>query len=113
MNHDMMCEPCNKTLESLCTGNKVNNIWYQCGQCKLDNLTFEQVEFVLQRNPDAKKDLMRITSDPDLLELARDTKLMADPLEDNKVPYDLINNPKTTLPYYTIMRGNTDGSIRL
>jgi hypothetical protein len=62
---------------TLCTGDTSNNIFFVPrapgfpGRCVLDELTFEQVESVLQRVPCAKKDLMRITDDPILLAMAQ------------------------------------------
>jgi hypothetical protein len=105
------CDPCNSGHASLCTGDLVDNIWYQDGVCKLDQLTYDQVEFVLLRNPDAKRDLLRVTSDPTLIQLAHETGLVADEIEDGMIAYRIINNPKQTLPFYTVLRGNIDGTI--
>lgn len=106
-------DPCKKPgCPSLCTGDKNNNLWWQCGKCQLDLLTYDQVEFILQRNPNAKADLIRITNDPNLLLMAQEIKLLADDIEDNLVPYRMINNPKQTLPFYTLYGGNIDSTIR-
>ncbi len=93
---------------SVCTGDCCNNVWIENGKCTLDNLTFDQVWFILGKNPRAKRDLLRITSDPQLIELANNTKLVVDELEDAKVPERLVN--KNTIPFYTVLRGNINGS---
>lgn len=100
------CGPCEESGNSLCTGDKANNIWFECGKCTLDSLTLDQVEFILMRNPKAKKDLLRITNDETLVEMAKTVKLVVDEIEDDLVPYNRINNPKQTLPYYYVFRGN-------
>lgn len=112
--HFQMCNDVNpnKNCCTMCSGNIiVPNIWFQPGpagfpgRCILDELTFEQVWFVLLRNPDAKKDLLRITADPDLIELANQTQLARDPLEDDLRATNLINKGPNSLPFYTLFRG--------
>ena len=104
---------------TVCTGDKTGpNVWYVKGVCKLDQLTYSQVYMVLQRIPSAKADLLKITKDPYLVALANDSKLVSDDLDSDKIAADLINkgDPSgrgaNTLPYYTLIGGNTDGSIR-
>jgi hypothetical protein len=103
---------------TVCDGDKSdpNNVWFVNGVCKLDQLTYDQVWMVLQRVPRAKADLQKITKDPTLLSLANDARLISDPLDDDKAAADLINKGRGTgagtLPYYTVLRGNTDGSIK-
>jgi hypothetical protein len=110
-----MCEPCHcgGTAPSLCTGDTNCNLWFEQGRCTLDQLTYEQVQFILMRNPHAKADLLRITNDPTLVRMAEEIGLFKDEIEDDKVPYDMVNNPKHTLPFYTLFRGSIDGSIIL
>ena len=104
---------------TLCTGDTVHNIWYQPpppgfkgpGRCILDELTFQEVYFVLLRNPSAKKDLLRITHDPDLISLANQSSLVQDPLEADLRATNLINKGPHSLPVYTLFHGNLDGSI--
>ncbi len=101
---------------TVCDGDKTDNIWFQPGppgfpgRCILDELTFEQVYYVLQRVPQAKPDLLRITSDPVLIQLANDSRLVTDEIESNQKAADMINK-QGTLPFYTLMRGVIDGSI--
>lgn len=101
---------------TVCDGDRTDNIWFEPGppgfpgRCILDELTFEQVYYVLQRVPQAKPDLLRITSDPVLIQLANDSRLITDEIESGQKATDLINR-QGTLPFYTLMRGNLDGSI--
>lgn len=102
-----MCDPCNtERLKTLCDGDTSNNVWYANKQCKLDNLTYDQVFYVLQRNETAQKDLKRITTNANLLWLAANTRLIQDPIEDDEIAAARINNPKQTLPFYYLFRGN-------
>lgn len=94
---------------TVCCGDKKNNIWFVNGQCRLDQLSYEQVYRILQMNPRAKGDLIRITNDPNLIELANTTKLIQPDAADNAVAARLVN--KDTLPFYTQFKGNIDGSI--
>ncbi len=104
-----------------CTGDHTNNVFWRTGapgfpgKCILDELDFAQLFLVLERYPGAKKDLLRITDDPVLIQLANETKPAGTELEDDQKAADMINKGRGkgpgTLPYYTIMHGNTDGSI--
>jgi hypothetical protein len=99
---------------TVCNGDTECNIWFEpgppghAGKCKLDLMTYEQVHAVLSRYPCAKAHLLRITSDPCLIRLANTTKLRMAEIESNKMCTDRIN--ANTLPYYTVLRGNTDGT---
>lgn len=102
-------DPVNKDYNSctVCTGDKSNNIWFVNGKCKLDQLTYEQVQYILSRVPQAKKDLLRITTDPKLLDLANSTKpINQEALDDAAAVKRLHRN---TLPFYTVLRGNLNG----
>ena len=104
---------------TLCTGDTHLNIWHQPpppgfhgpGRCILDELTFAEVYTVLIRNPSAKKDLLRITHDIDLITLANNSALIQDPLDADSRATNLINKGPNSLPIYTLFHGNTDGSI--
>ena len=106
----------NKNECTVCTGDIRNNIWFvprapgYPGRCILDELTYDDVYMTLLRSPVAAKDLARITSDPKLQALAREVKLMVPPQQDDEVAAARIN--ANTLPFYTVLRGNTDGTIR-
>jgi hypothetical protein len=96
-------------------GNTANNMWFRegapgyAGQCILDTLTYEQVIGVLERVPGAGKDLLKITNDPCLVELANKVGLIVPEQEQNQQVMDRLGN--RNIPYYTIFRGNIDGSI--
>ena len=96
---------------TVCTGSWCDNIWVENGKCTLDNLTYDQVWFILSKNPKAKRDLLKITSDPTLIELANTTNLFVDELEDAKIPEKLIN--KNTLPLYSpVFMGSLERSYK-
>jgi len=109
-------DSCNPTPEcTLCTGDKTDNIFFvprapgYPGRCILDEMTYEQVYEVLRRVPKAKADLIRITSDPTLLQLAQTTQLVQCPqIEADRVQRRLNRN---TLPFYTLFRGNIGGDV--
>jgi hypothetical protein len=111
----------NKNCCTMCSGDIVTpNVWFQpppdgftqgVGRCILDELTFGEVYTVLIRNPDAKKDLFRITQDPDLLALANQSSLIQDPLDSDAIATQRINGGPRALPVYNQFFGNLDGSI--
>jgi hypothetical protein len=72
--------PCTK-----CDRHRKNNIWVERadqpgnkapGICLLDTMTKSQVIYVLEHDPKAARDLIRVTSDPELLYLARNITLL-------------------------------------
>ena len=108
-------------LVSVCTGDHSNNIFWRegapgyPGQCILDSMDFEQLFVVLQRVPQAAEHLRRITSDQRLLKFANEVPLADSELADDQKAADLINKGRGntgTLPFYTVLRGNSDGTIR-
>lgn len=106
----------NRNCCTKCTGDTRCNVWFTLrapgfpGRCILDELTYEDVYAVLRRNPKAADDLMRITNDPKLLSLAREVKLAQTEQEDAEQAAKRLN--ANSLPFYTVMRGNEDGTIR-
>lgn len=100
---------------TLCTGDVSDNIFfvpratgYQ-GRCMLDEMTYDQISLTLSKVPKAKEDLIRITDDQILLRMARTSRLKESPLdEDEKMRKKLHEN---SLPFYTVLGGNVDGSI--
>jgi hypothetical protein len=99
----------NKNCCTTCSGDKSNNIWFVNGKCELDSLTYEQVWTVLMRNPDAKRDLQRITSDPVLLTLAANTRLIEPEQDDDQRFAKRVNGGAS--PFYTLFRGNMGGGF--
>jgi len=108
-----MCDNCNTDRKTtLCTGDCSKNIWFVNGKCKLDEITYDTVYYVLQKNRSAKKDLLRITADPSLVRLAEYTNLVSDEIKDNMTPYKVINNPARTLPFYNLYGGNLNRNFK-
>ncbi len=97
---------CSEPRKTLCTGDTSKNIWFEKGKCRLDDLTYSTVIFILTRNRNAKSDLLRITSDPCLIDIANKTRLVVPQIEDDARAAARINNPAQTLPFYTLFRGN-------
>jgi hypothetical protein len=99
---------------TVCTGNTNNNIFFivnaaGVGQCRLDQMTYEQVVRVLAHNPGAGQQLIAITDDTTLHSLANTVGLVLDPLEDDDNARRRID--ANSLQFYTLFRGNIDGSV--
>jgi hypothetical protein len=109
MNMDDNCNP--DASKSLCDGDCSNNMWFIQGKCRLDQLTYDQVTFILQRNPHAKNDLLRVTTDECLRRMALEIPLVQSQIQQDQRPYNVINNPKNTLPFYKLFRGNLNGGF--
>ena len=100
---------CKKTY---CDGDRKNNVWIEGGNretgeggiCLLDNLTKDQVVYCVERDETARKDLKRVTHDPELLNIAKVT-----PRLDVREPMDVEqaegSNNNDAGPYYTKFRG--------
>ena len=95
-----------------CDGDRVNNVWIEGGNretgeggvCLLDNLTQDQVIYCVERDETARKDLKRVTHNPELLNLAETTPRLST-LEPMDVEQSEINNNNFTCPYYQAFRG--------
>ena len=101
---------------SLCDLDCRNNIWYQpdvigydC-KCLLDNLTYDQITEVLQKNPNAAADLKKITSHPTLLMMANKATLVMSEIDDNRVVANRLNRG-ACMSFYTVFRGNMNGGF--
>jgi hypothetical protein len=101
---------------SMCgLGDHSGNMWWRPGaegfpgQCILDELTFGQVFAVLQRHPQAADQLRQITTNETLLMMASNVRLIESEIVSNeRVTRKL--NANTTTRYYTLFRGNVDGT---
>jgi hypothetical protein len=106
--------PCNcagKNVPTLCDGDRRNNCWIEGGNpetgeggaCLLDTLTREIVINVLQQdNGTARADLLRVTTDSEILELART-------VQRNPTGYECdetMQAQNTYIPLYTAFSGN-------
>lgn len=96
---------------TVCTGSTANNIFFVDGQCRLDQMTYEQVWLVLKRVPGAADHLRRITSDPKLIRMANETKTLAQDQAEEQAAHDRINKGPNSLPFYTVLRGNSGGGF--
>jgi len=105
---------------TVCNGQTQGNIFWRRGapgypgQCILDQMDFEQLISVLQRVPNAAEHLRRITNDPKLLQLANEVPLISPESDELQKSAKLINHGipgANTLPYYTVIRGNSGGDI--
>lgn len=104
MSEDQCPEPEDRVPCSLCDGDKTNNHWFQENVCVLDNLTASQVTYILQHNEVARVDLLRVTSNPELLDLANTVPRLPTTEEDDELMK--IQAKQTPLPFYQIFRGN-------
>ncbi len=101
---------------TVCSLNTQDNIWFVPrapgfpGRCILDELTYADVYWVLMKNPKAAEDLKKITEDPTLLKLANEVKLVEYPMKDSDEVQKRLN--ANSIPFYTVLRGNSDGTIR-
>lgn len=98
--------PCSK-----CKELSKNNVWVERGSpgargiCLLDTMTLDQVAHVLMTLPGAAKDLLAITTDPQLIHLAKNVQLLPTGVETD-LDQARINRPADSIPYYTLFRGN-------
>jgi len=99
--------PCTK-----CDRDKTNNVWVEGhdpekgvpGICLLDTLEDYQVIDVLQRDERARQDLLRVTSDPHLLDLAVKIPRFPTTEEGDELQKDF-GNTTSASPFYSIFRG--------
>lgn len=98
---------------SYCNRDRKNNMWVEGehaneggGICLLDTWTRDQVIYTLEHNPNAAEHLRRVTSDPDLLELANTVKLLSTGVEADELQSDINRNKELeSYPFYGIFRG--------
>lgn len=107
------CRPCTKC-DRYVRG--TTNVWVEKGPnpgdekaigiCLLDTLTETQVIGVLERDEKARADLLTVTSDPCLLELARTIPRLP-VVEEADAEQALINRPNEPAqnPFYAVFRG--------
>ncbi len=105
------CEP--TTRRTYCDGDTTNNVWVEgvdeargaVGICLLDTMKECQVINVLQRDERARADLLRVTTDPRLRELAMTVAPLPSYEEEDRLQTTINNNPGS-IPFYTVFRGN-------
>ena len=91
---------------TLCDLDTSDNEWFESGVCLLDSMSRDQVIFTLQKNPKARLDLKRVTSCIDLHELLDQVPLLQVEQEDDHL--QKVFNQGDCLPFYTVLRGNTN-----
>jgi len=107
------CEPQHK---SRCNGDRKNNVWVERGPgandgncigiCLLDTMTEDQVIFAVERDDRARADLLRVTTDARLLQIARETpRLPVTEEADNIQTRMNRNHAAASTPFYSIFRG--------
>jgi len=76
------------------------------GVCMLDTMCDSEIVYCLQRDDQARADLLKVTSDPHLLELARSTPRLPT-VEEADAEQALLNRPNdpSSIPFYSIFRG--------
>lgn len=110
-----MTDECNTRNKTLCTKCHKDNMWWRPGapgyggQCTLDQLNIDQIYFVLQRVPNAARDLLKITDDPKLVFMAHNTKLIVPDHEDSDISMRTING--NSLPYFKLFKGRIGGGF--
>ena len=97
-----------------CDRDTVNNVWLERGVggenapgiCLLDTLKREQIIDVIERDERARVDLLRVTSDPELLALATKTKRLTTAEEaDLQQKWVNKNEAPASSPFYGLFRG--------
>jgi hypothetical protein len=107
-----LVDPCPPAPCTLCDQAWANNVWVEradptaVGICLLDTLTEDQVIHIIERDDKARADLLRVTSNSRLLELARTIPRLPE-VEECDREQSLFNRPGTpaSIPFYAIFRG--------
>ncbi len=108
-------DPCGEpttTRKTYCDGDTTNNVWVERGEwspeavgiCLLDTMSECQIINVVSRNPRARADLLRVTTDPYLLNLAQTTPSLSSEEPADKLQSD-VNNNAGSIPFFTIFKG--------
>lgn len=106
------CE-CEEAPTTFCDLDVENNVWVEGvvdlakgkrGICMLDTMTVDQVVYVLQRNPQARRDLPKVTSNRELRELATKVPLLS-PDEPADVAQSRANRNPAGIPFYNQFGG--------
>ena len=86
-------------------GNSPNDV-NAPGVCMLDTMNDEQIIYTLERDNQAREDLLKVTTDPHLLELAKTIPPLP-VVEEADVEQALLNQPNNSgsIPFYSIFRG--------
>jgi hypothetical protein len=101
---------CETPRTTYCDRDRKNNVWIEGGDpatgeggvCLLDNMHREQVVYILERDEIARRDLARVTSDPELQEMALTVPRLATKEEADTIQEKANAN---TMPFYTAFAG--------
>ena len=102
------------TTTTLCDRDRVNNVWIEGvtdpetgegGICLLDTMTEAQIINSLERDEVARADLLRVTSNERLLELAAETPRLQTEEPEDQLQRET-NKHSESIPYYSQFRGN-------
>lgn len=94
---------------TLCDGNRMNNVWSEgttesvIGICMLDTLEEYQIIHILQRDPQARIDLPKVTTNPYLLNMLERIPMLPSGNEGDQLQKEV--NQNTVSPFYTQFRG--------
>lgn len=83
-----------------CDGDTTDNYWVQGKVCLLDSMRLDQIVYAIERNPFARRDLARVTRNPELLDLLDKTPML--PPAENPTKTAVSVNADA---YYTIFQG--------
>jgi len=76
------------------------------GVCMLDTMSDSQVIYVLERDEKAREDLVKVTSDPHLLNFVHTIARLPTQQEDDKLQSDVNrNHAPASIPFYALFRG--------
>jgi hypothetical protein len=94
---------------TLCDGDRVNNVWVEgarpdgtLGICMLDTMEEYQIINVLQRDPKAREDLKRVTTNQYLQELLAKIPMLPSHNEGDQLQKEANQG---TMALYTVFRG--------
>lgn len=102
-----------ETPSTLCDLDVENNVWVEGvvdlaggkrGICTLDYLNRPQIVDILRRDPRAREDLPRVTSNPELRQLVVDTQLYPAKELSEDLQSRSARNP-SSFPFYSVFRG--------
>jgi hypothetical protein len=97
---------------TFCDRDRTNNVWVECpdpltgegGVCLLDNLTENQLDWILERDERARADLKRVTSDTWLLNKAETVPRLSTVEEMDSIQTSM-GRQKDTIPFYSAFAG--------
>lgn len=97
-------------LPTCCDLNRLNNVWVE-GEypetgavCMLDNLTIASISEILTRDPRARQDLVKVTSNPYLRDLAAQVPQLSTQDDGDRVQKQA-SQILGAGPFYTLFRG--------